>query len=79
LNTVPYVYALLAHIAAAQKGGKGPGWEKLWSKIENFLGTFDTRQIRYLGKEFTYIIDVAVKYARSSNQVRLILRLKAGS
>jgi COP9 signalosome complex subunit 3 len=62
---------LLAHINAAQKGGKGLGWEKVWGKIESFLEAFDARQIRYLGKEFTHIIDVALKYARSTNQVCL--------
>jgi COP9 signalosome complex subunit 3 len=71
LNTVSYVYVMLAHITAAQKGGKGLGWEKLWSKIENFLEAFDGRQIRYLGKEFTHIIDVVIKFARLTDKVCL--------
>lgn len=74
LNTVSYVYVLLAHINAAQKGGKGLGWEKVWGRIESFLESFDARQIRYLGKEFTHIIDVALKYARSTNQPALVIK-----
>lgn len=73
LNTASYVYVLLAHITAAQKGGKGFDREKLWDKIESFLESFDNRQIRYLGKEFTHIIDVLVKFANSSHQVSLLL------
>jgi hypothetical protein len=69
------VYVLLAHITSAQKGGKGVGWENLWGKIESFLSNFDNRQVRYVGKEFTHIIDVVVKYARASNQVRSLLFL----
>jgi COP9 signalosome complex subunit 3 len=72
LNTVPYVYILLANLNASQKVGKTLGWDKLWDKITKLLEFFDTRQILYLGKEFTHIIDAAVSYARSSHQVRLL-------
>jgi COP9 signalosome complex subunit 3 len=60
---------LLASISAAQKAAKGQGWDVIWGKIEEFLTSFDNVQVRYVGKEFTHIIDVAVKYATSSGQV----------
>jgi COP9 signalosome complex subunit 3 len=79
INTVPYIYILLAHINAAQKGNKGVNWDTLWAKIANFLETFDGRQIRYLGKEFTQIIETAVTLARSNNQVSLLSPAEKGN
>jgi COP9 signalosome complex subunit 3 len=72
VNTVSYVFALHAHITAAHKVGKASAWAKLWDKFANLLETFDTRQIRFVGKEFTHIIDAMVKHARSSHKVRLL-------
>lgn len=69
LNTVPYVFILLAHLQAANKGHKGLSWEDLFEKMVNFAETFDSRQIRYLGKEFSAIIDHLSSIARSSRQV----------
>jgi hypothetical protein len=51
------------------------GWNTLLAKIVKFLETFDDRQIRYLGKEFTQIVDAAVTLARSNRQVSLLLPL----
>jgi len=70
LNTVPYTFTLLAHIAALQKGTKGANFEKLWDRITNFLGTYDPRQIRYLGAEFSHIIETTAAMALQSRQVR---------
>lgn len=72
MHTVSYVFALLAHVVAAQKAGKAPGWDKLWDKFAELSETFDVRQVRFVGKEFTHIIDVMVKHARSNNKVRLL-------
>ncbi|KAH8821108.1 hypothetical protein F5884DRAFT_766646 [Xylogone sp. PMI_703] len=63
LNTVPYIYILNAHISS-REGDPA----KLWVQATNFLETFDPRQIRYLGEEFTKIIDAVAYFARQNQQ-----------
>ncbi|KAM3072404.1 hypothetical protein ACMFMG_009207 [Clarireedia jacksonii] len=68
LNTVPYTFILLAHIAAAHNGEKNIDLEELWGKVTGYLCSFDGRQIRYLGKELNRIMDAAAKLARQTRQ-----------
>lgn len=72
VNTISYVFALSAHVTAAHKAGKASAWAKLWDKFGKLAETLDTRQIRFVGKEFNHIIDALVKYARSSHKVCLL-------
>lgn len=45
--------------------------DKLWDKLTGFLGTFDPRQIRYLGDQLVTIVDAVASIAYQSRQVRL--------
>jgi len=69
LNTVPYAYILLANYSALAKGNKSINPDELWLKMANFLGNFDARQIRYLGVEYTRIVEIVALYARRQRQV----------
>lgn len=64
MNTVPYIYILNAHISSRDAE---PG--VLWLRAKNFLETFDPRQIRYLGEEFTKVIDAVAFFARQTQKV----------
>jgi len=77
LNTVPYTFILLANISALKKGTKGVDMEKIWGKMTTFLGTFDPRQIRYLGEQLSTILDAVASIAVTNRQVRLLLRVCA--
>ncbi|KAH7356587.1 hypothetical protein BKA65DRAFT_495016 [Rhexocercosporidium sp. MPI-PUGE-AT-0058] len=71
-NTVPYAFCLVANIQATSKNNsKGVDMDTLWGKMTEFLGVFDTRQIRYLGDELSYIIRSVAEFARSSRQPHL--------
>jgi COP9 signalosome complex subunit 3 len=74
LNTVPYTFILLANISALKKGTKGVDMEKIWGKMTTFLGTFDPRQIRYLGEQLSNILEAVASIAVTNRQVRLLLR-----
>ncbi|KAI4172987.1 MAG: hypothetical protein LQ348_006662 [Seirophora lacunosa] len=54
INTLPYLYVLLAHIHAGKQ--KVIIGESLWQKTSNFLERFDPVQVRYVGVEFRRII-----------------------
>jgi COP9 signalosome complex subunit 3 len=71
LNTVSYTYILLAHISVVEKGNRNIDPSALWEWSANFLGSFDPRQIRYLGKELYQVTDFVALCARRSRQVRL--------
>jgi len=73
LNTVPYTFILLANLSALNKNAKGIDMEKIWGKSITFLGTFDPRQMRYLGDQLSSIIDAVASIAMSKRQVRLLL------
>lgn len=47
--------------------------EKIWGKMTTFLGTFDPRQIRYLGEQLSTILEAVASIALSNRQVRLPL------
>jgi COP9 signalosome complex subunit 3 len=46
--------------------------EKIWGKMTTYLGTFDPRQIRYLGDQLSTIMDAVANIAISNRQVRLL-------
>ncbi|EDN92309.1 hypothetical protein SS1G_08172 [Sclerotinia sclerotiorum 1980 UF-70] len=68
LNTVPYIYILNAHIAAAYKNEKGINIDNLWDKATSFLHSFDPRQIRYLGEELQDIMSFVAEVASQQHQ-----------
>ncbi|KAI9810393.1 MAG: hypothetical protein M1827_006279 [Pycnora praestabilis] len=84
INTLPYMYALLAHINASQ-GGTGkqsntsasraslPGGG-LWLRMVEFLERFDARQIRYAGTEWRRVIETTAKTARAISKPLLAIR-----
>lgn len=72
LNSIPYAYILLANIAAMRKGNtKGVDFETLWDKMIGFLVSFDPRQIRYIGEEFSAIVDAVAGSAAQNRQSHL--------
>ena len=73
LNTVPYTFILLANLAALNKTPKAVDMDKIWGKLIIFLGTFDTRQIRYLGDQLSTILEAVANIATNNRQVRLLL------
>ncbi|KAI4112890.1 MAG: hypothetical protein LQ345_006027 [Seirophora villosa] len=85
INTLPYLYVLLAHIHAGKQ--KVIIGESLWQKTSNFLERFDPVQVRYVGVEFRRIIlfmrDTALVSNRPIAAVRpirsAILRLDPSS
>ncbi|RKF56951.1 COP9 signalosome complex subunit 3 [Golovinomyces cichoracearum] len=72
INTVPYTFILLASISVCSDGNE-TNTTKIWDKITAYLSLFDLRQIRYLGSEFTAIIDAAASFAQSTNRPGLAL------
>ncbi len=72
MNTVPYTFILLANLSALKKGTKGVGMDKIWEKMTAFLGTFDPRQIRYLGDQLSTIMEAVANIAVANRQVRFL-------
>ncbi|KAH0538475.1 hypothetical protein FGG08_004924 [Glutinoglossum americanum] len=77
INSLPYLFTLLAHVQAAQdRRGGLPGQEAipiyplgpLWGKIVEFLTRFDSRQVRYAGTEWRRLVELVEKIARSINK-----------
>jgi COP9 signalosome complex subunit 3 len=72
LNTVPYLFALIANISAFQNRVTAAlDGDALWQKIIFFLEQFDPIQIRYVGHEFRQTIARTVNLARHAQQVCL--------
>ncbi len=46
--------------------------DKIWDKLTGFLGTFDPRQIRYLGDQLSTILDAVANIAIQNRQVCLL-------
>ncbi|KAI9724747.1 MAG: hypothetical protein M1812_000022 [Candelaria pacifica] len=77
INTLPYLYVLLARSNAAQGSGKQssntlprtsvPGGT-LWKKMVDFLERFDGKQIRYAGGEWRRLVEFVAKAARSISE-----------
>lgn len=68
VNTVPYAFILLAHIAGINKK-RGVDIDSLWDKLVAFLEVFDPRQVRYLGQELDHILKTVVSLAQHNKQV----------
>ncbi|KAL8826865.1 MAG: hypothetical protein Q9191_003537 [Dirinaria sp. TL-2023a] len=77
VNTLPYLYALLAHINGASSGKLAfgsantallPGG-RLWEPMLTFMDRFDPIQIRYSGQEFRNLIAAVEKAARLAQMV----------
>ncbi|KAL8818359.1 MAG: hypothetical protein Q9223_002994 [Gallowayella weberi] len=68
INTLPFLYVLLAHINAGKQKATTIG-SPLWLKALDFLNRFDSVQVRYVGTEFrritTFIRDVAIAGKRA--------------
>jgi COP9 signalosome complex subunit 3 len=78
LNSVPYVFVLLANITAFQnQSSNALDGAILWDKIVTFLENFDPIQIRYVGLEFRQVVIAAANLARRSQQVCIPIRLPA--
>ncbi|KAI9762569.1 MAG: hypothetical protein M4579_000372 [Chaenotheca gracillima] len=77
LNSVPYLYVLLAQSNSQQShSGKTSSaffvnnglidpMTPLWANAVHFLQKFDSRQIRYVGHEFRRLVDLIAKSAKS--------------
>lgn len=75
LNSVPYLLILRAHIAGATRAkGEKLDLDRLWLHMVTFLQSFDPRQIRYAGAEFTSILESAAQIARQTMQVSCLWR-----
>ncbi|KAL8798856.1 MAG: hypothetical protein Q9182_006334 [Xanthomendoza sp. 2 TL-2023] len=83
INTLPFLYVLLAHLNAGKQKQTTIG-SPLWLKALEFLNRFDSVQVRYVGTEFrritTFIKDVAIagKRARSRLQCSLEVNVDKG-
>lgn len=77
INSLPYLFALLAHIKnVSGKNRKGspsenfsPG-QPLWTKMRLFIDTFDPLQIRYTGNEMRWLLESVVTNAVKAQDVR---------
>ncbi|CAD6500664.1 BgTH12-06373 [Blumeria graminis f. sp. triticale] len=68
LNTVPYTFVILANITYFSKRIEETELMYFWNKISSYLDLFDARQIRYLGEEFSSIIDAFINLSRQNDQ-----------
>ncbi|KAL3424639.1 COP9 signalosome complex subunit 3 [Phlyctema vagabunda] len=57
LNTVPYLFTLLAKLGESRKKRSDTEVQWLWEKISSFVVSFDPRQIRYLGEQFLKLVE----------------------
>ena len=78
INTLPYLYILLAHITST--GGKqkanntSDDFEPdttLWQRMLNFTESFDRIQIRYAGDELRQLVEAIAAKARRISEVSL--------
>lgn len=72
INTVPYTFILLAHIAAFTSKQNDVGVEELWGHISTYLCSLDGRQVRYLGFQLYKIVEGAVTITKAIGRVRRI-------
>ncbi|KAH0565889.1 hypothetical protein GP486_000719 [Trichoglossum hirsutum] len=82
INSLPYLFTLLAHIQASQdrrsglSGREPPPYHPrgpLWSKTVEFLTKFDPRQVRYAGAEWRRLVELVEEIARSIGKALPIL------
>ena len=84
INTLPYLYTLLAHIGASQNSNlsnnvsfkafspSGP----IWLKMLDFMDRFDPVQIRYVGYDWRRLVENVARVAENTSKVRLALTLR---
>ena len=79
INTIPYLYALLANFNSLNGKPKSTFQSKdfvngpVWAKTLDFMERFDTAQIRYGGAEFRNLIEKLAEMAKASSTVSLSL------
>lgn len=74
VNTLPYLYVLLAHVHGSSSGKVALGSAnkallpggRLWEPILTFLDNFDPIQIRYCGQELRNLLGAIEKAARQA-------------
>lgn len=77
INTLPYLYTLLAHIEHGQTANQTPAatlkafppMGHLWGKMLDFMEHFDPVQVRYVGYEWRRLIDAVSRVADASSDV----------
>ena len=67
VNSIPYLFALLAHIQTAHDFAPGT---PLWQKSTSFLHSFDPVQIRYVGSEWRHLMETMARCAELSSNVQ---------
>ena len=58
INTLPYLYALLANTGASNSISPS---DRLWGKMLHFMTSFDPVQVRYAGHEWRRLIESIIK------------------
>ncbi|KAL9035705.1 MAG: hypothetical protein Q9180_004717 [Flavoplaca navasiana] len=67
INTLPFLYVLLAHSNAGKQKAPTIG-SPLWQKALDFLRTFDSVQVRYVGMEFRRLVMFVRDVALAGNK-----------
>ncbi|KAA6413378.1 MAG: hypothetical protein FRX48_03124 [Lasallia pustulata] len=75
INTLPYLYTLLAHIAGPQAGKQANSATSklfapsgaLWLKMVEFMDQFDPVQVRYAGQSWRRLVETVAKVARAAS------------
>ncbi|POS87436.1 hypothetical protein EPUL_000243 [Erysiphe pulchra] len=73
INTIPYSFVLLANTSICSDASDCLNMEKVWEKIKAYLHYFDPRQIRYIGSEFSAIIETAINFTQAMHQPELAI------
>ncbi|MCJ1251285.1 hypothetical protein MMC30_008516 [Trapelia coarctata] len=76
INTLPYLYTLLAHISNNQDAKQGgasvakafPPGEQLWQKMLVFMESFDPVQVRYAGAQWLSLVETVARSAETSQK-----------
>lgn len=71
INTLPFLYVLLAHSNAGKQKAPTIG-SPLWHKAFDFLRTFDPVQVRYVGMEFRRLVMFVRDVALAGNKVCIL-------
>ena len=71
INTLPFLYVLLAHSNVGKQKAPTIG-SPLWHKALDFLRTFDSVQVRYVGMEFRRLVMFVRDVALAGNKVCIL-------
>lgn len=77
INTLPYLYTLLAHISVSHDSKQTgnnllkafPAGGHLWQKMLEFVHRFDPVQVRYSGYEWRRLLENVARIGELSQQV----------